>query len=359
MNVKWENGKKVAWQTVGLPANRCKAVAFSTGITCLDSSNEVEPRPKSGNHYYPFGMAFADTPLAEQGKQSYKYNGKELDQMNGLNQYDYSARYYDPAIARFTTMDPMAEKNYSVSPYAYCNNNPVKFVDPTGKEVWITMYGENGKVSDKILYTPGMEYKGKNEFFKNTTSLLNKMNSVEAGNTVLNTLSSSENKYYYTNIEAQKGSGASTVPIPGSTDVYFKMGENASLENTAHELFHGYQLEKGVGGQSITNEVEAYAYGYSVAYNYAMDHFSSAESQAFLNQSTNMGQNNFSGNLYNNSFKSLLTSNVNNYLANYIIAISTFKEGASANLHGIYNNYPIQRSNRNYGLLFSFLPLLK
>jgi RHS repeat-associated protein len=86
------------------------------------------------NHYYPFGMAFAETPIAEQGKQPYKYNSKELDMMNGLNQYDYSARYYDPAIARFTTIDPKAEKYYSISPYAYCGNNPVNRIDPNGMD---------------------------------------------------------------------------------------------------------------------------------------------------------------------------------------------------------------------------------
>ncbi|MCL1934037.1 MAG: RHS repeat-associated core domain-containing protein [Candidatus Azobacteroides sp.] len=86
------------------------------------------------NHYYPFGVAFAETPIAEQGKQPYKYNGKELDQMNGLNWYDYSARNYDPAYGRFTTMDPMCEKYYSISPYAYCANNPVRFIDPDGQD---------------------------------------------------------------------------------------------------------------------------------------------------------------------------------------------------------------------------------
>ena len=39
--------------------------------------------------YYPFGTAFAEGTTAEQGKQPYKYNGKELDQMHGLNMYDY------------------------------------------------------------------------------------------------------------------------------------------------------------------------------------------------------------------------------------------------------------------------------
>ena len=45
----------------------------------------------------------------------------------------YGARHYAPCIMRFTTMDPMCEKYYHLSPYAYCGNNPVKYVDPNGK----------------------------------------------------------------------------------------------------------------------------------------------------------------------------------------------------------------------------------
>jgi RHS repeat-associated protein len=78
-----------------------------------------------------------------QGTQPYKYTGKELDMEHGLNLYDFEARTYDPAIGRFTSVDPMAEKYYNVSPYAYCLNNPVRFVDPTG--MWIV--GTNGKAA--------------------------------------------------------------------------------------------------------------------------------------------------------------------------------------------------------------------
>jgi RHS repeat-associated protein len=69
------------------------------------------------NHYYPFGMSFAEGSATSQ--QPYKYNGKELDTERGLNLYDYSARYMDPALGRFSTVDPMAEKYYDSSPYAY------------------------------------------------------------------------------------------------------------------------------------------------------------------------------------------------------------------------------------------------
>ena len=46
------------------------------------------------------------------------------------------------AFHRFTTMDPLAEKYYSISPYAYCANNPVNLVDPEGQDsyliIWLT-----------------------------------------------------------------------------------------------------------------------------------------------------------------------------------------------------------------------------
>ncbi|WP_280673751.1 MULTISPECIES: RHS repeat domain-containing protein [unclassified Dysgonomonas] len=86
--------------------------------------------------YYPFGMP---TMLSsEEGVQPYKYGGKEYDTMNGLNLYDFHARQYDPAVGRFTSIDPMAEMYYSISPYAYCDNNPLKFIDPTGMSIYTT-----------------------------------------------------------------------------------------------------------------------------------------------------------------------------------------------------------------------------
>ncbi len=93
------------------------------------------------NHYYPYGGMFASTSTG----QPYKYNGKEYDTHASLNWYDYGARHYDPAIARWSTQDPLAEKYYGWNQYNYCGANPVKYIDPDGTEIVIgTFWGRIG-----------------------------------------------------------------------------------------------------------------------------------------------------------------------------------------------------------------------
>ena len=74
------------------------------------------------NHYYPFGALFAESINGT--VQKYKYNGKELDTTNNLNLYDYGARSYDSVLGIWTIQDPLVEKYYPISPYAYCEGNP-------------------------------------------------------------------------------------------------------------------------------------------------------------------------------------------------------------------------------------------
>ena len=108
---------------------------------------------KEVNHYYPFGGTFAS---ADGNVQAYKYNGKELDTKKGLNWYDYGARQYDPALGRFTAVDPLTEKYYEMSPYTYCGNNPIKYIDPTG--MFYTGYTVNEKGHIKIVSDEGGNY---------------------------------------------------------------------------------------------------------------------------------------------------------------------------------------------------------
>jgi RHS repeat-associated protein len=83
--------------------------------------------------YYPFGLEINRGVLSP--KNEYLYNKKELQEEFG--QYDYGARFYDPVIGRWTTLDPMAEEDRRTTPYNYTFDDPIRHTDPDG------MFGED------------------------------------------------------------------------------------------------------------------------------------------------------------------------------------------------------------------------
>ena len=111
----------------------------------IDEYGQVE----QVNHYYAFGGLLGESTGG--GAQSYKYNGKELDRMHGLDWYDYGARHYDAVLGRWLCVDPLAEKYPNYSSHIYCMDNPIKSVDLFGTDIWNIDVG-NGKVVQKINY---------------------------------------------------------------------------------------------------------------------------------------------------------------------------------------------------------------
>ncbi len=88
------------------------------------------------NHYYPSGTLIMGSKFTQDitSNQRYRFGGKELDRMYGLDWYDFGARMYDPLLYRWMTMDPLCEKYYDISPYVYCNNDPINIFDPNGMD---------------------------------------------------------------------------------------------------------------------------------------------------------------------------------------------------------------------------------
>ena len=103
------------------------------------------------NDYLPFGTRVSNSQHAQMGTNRWRYAGKEA--FPELNQLDFGARMYDPFTARWTAVDPMAGKYAGMSPFGYCAGNPVNFLDPEGKTIYI-WYGESNK--EYFRYT-GME----------------------------------------------------------------------------------------------------------------------------------------------------------------------------------------------------------
>ncbi|MCQ2114994.1 MAG: RHS repeat-associated core domain-containing protein, partial [Bacteroidales bacterium] len=87
------------------------------------------------NDYLPFGTRIQDDNQTTLSDNRWRYANKEEQASlvgGSCNLIDFGARNYDPWSARWTSIDPMAEKFVGMSPYNYCAGNPVMLVDPDG-----------------------------------------------------------------------------------------------------------------------------------------------------------------------------------------------------------------------------------
>jgi RHS repeat-associated protein len=144
-------------------------------------------------HYYPFGMNMAyDWTNNVAIDNKYQYNGKEMNDDFGLNLNDYGARWYDAALGRWSSVDPLGEKMRRWTPYNYCFGNPWRFVDPDGMAPdWIV--GTDGK---KVTYKVNKD--GAVEWSKNASQDVqrvgNAMLKTETGKSRLDAMIKSETK---------------------------------------------------------------------------------------------------------------------------------------------------------------------
>ena len=95
--------------------------------------------------YYPYGE-----PWSEPAGQPYLFGGKERLREGALNEYDFGARRYNSALALWTTPDPVVHGQHS--PYTYCAGNPIKFIDPTGRNGEL-LYSNESIILRSRIYT--------------------------------------------------------------------------------------------------------------------------------------------------------------------------------------------------------------
>jgi RHS repeat-associated protein len=143
-------------------------------------STNVLVDPVTGNvtlAYYPYGAVRVNLLGATnlgQGGIAHKFTGQELDEEAGL--YYYGARYYDPALMRFISADPLGVHQtdpQTLNRYSYALNNPLRYIDPTGNQdedpcgigctigqwyssltSWVTSWFESQTTTSQEVYGP-------------------------------------------------------------------------------------------------------------------------------------------------------------------------------------------------------------
>jgi RHS repeat-associated protein len=123
-------------------------VAFQKNASGLAEVKQV-------NAYYPFGKAIASLSFDNASGNDLKYNGKELQDFalnfRPLDWYDYGFRYYDPTIGRWHSPDPLCELTRRLSPYNFCRNNPIRYIDPDGMYSTEEWKRDNGITDDDLI----------------------------------------------------------------------------------------------------------------------------------------------------------------------------------------------------------------
>ena len=236
--------------------------------------------------YYASGTPMSNS--TGQSAQSYKYNGKEFVEIFGNNTYDYGFRGYHAITGRFTTMDPLAEKFYDISPYAYCGGNPIRYIDERGLAFKTRFDNRVATRLQKIAYRRINKLKknidnnlnrlGKN--LNNSRRVVNLQSSIRDMqnqitkltelNNGINKLKTSKTIYTYNIINTNKAILSRNI----KTEEII-INTTGSIGNMAHETTHAIQydsnrirFEEGsetrMIGDIYSCEVEAYQTEYSI-----------------------------------------------------------------------------------------------
>ena len=215
--------------------------------------------------YLPFGELFIEQRSDAHYYTPYKFSAKEKDEETGYSYF--GARYLNTDFSIWLSVDPMSDKYPNISPYAYCNWNPIILVDPDGRD-WYKGKGEN------VIWQKGeaenIEIKG--DAYKRIGTLY----SYTAGNTTYNYGNSNQvasiqenvlnNNQFQSQFDSRFGSAVrQKVACKRACDVMMSnagatsAGRNDATQQVGKETKTGIVPTNNLrlGNQTLQNEVEA------------------------------------------------------------------------------------------------------
>ena len=224
----------------------CQAISFILPVQGQDNTGS------DNNWHNPYGGLMANS--TNHNQQRYKYNGKELDRMHGLDWYDYGARWMDAAIGRWHVMDPFCEKYYDVSPYAYCAGDPVNAVDIDGRKI----VDANGNLMLFIDKNGMIHY---TKFANNDThTLTNSLSLSTTGKTMLNKMIKSDiNVHFHISDEVEMSDKTITygTTIQGNMNIndnYGKTDDGKNIRESTITIYRGSIKEGIKQGSGLKHE---------------------------------------------------------------------------------------------------------
>jgi len=291
------------------------------------SQNEIV----SETNYYPFGLqhkGYNEHVKSTNKGEDYKFNGVELNSDMDIGLYEMDYRFYDPVVPRFTTIDPMAEQRYWMSPYNFGQNNPISRVDPTGllDIFYINNDGSIQRVEQEGEHLFFVQNSGTNGDSQNDYSLVGSLSENENG--FVEFPSSGKNFGRYGTNDAGGQSGSENV---GQGDHFVTPETAAALYGVLNTLNES-GLSIDLGDMSSSNGSDPWQSGFSHHSGHGHDgNYSGLEVDfRYLNTSGESFQS-------NNAFNSSNFSSENNqtlYDSGNNFGFDRRFQGTSGNLNG-------------------------
>ena len=174
--------------------------------------------------YRAWGEPFIEQNSTANGYETrYTFSGKERDEETGYSYF--GARYYNSDLSIWLSVDPMADKYPSLSPYTYCADNPVRLVDPDGEEIEYNSFADRIIVGVLKIFDQGFRNQFRELKKSEETYVFNK------NNQGTNSFIIDGNKLFINYSMADNG--------------YSKNAGQTIFSNLRHETTHGIQFEYG------------------------------------------------------------------------------------------------------------------
>ena len=193
--------------------------------------------------FLPTGEVFKDERNSSYYHSDFLFSGKEVDEETGLSYF--GARYLDSHKNIWLSPDPMQLKYPHVSSYAFCMGNPVKLIDPLGKDVLIWYKDSRG--NDQLYRFDGTQSKmpKDNQFIKDFIQVYNYMKYTGGGENLRNAVENHKYEIYVDNAELYEKFDTEfykyhvpTVYWESRKGIRFKGGRQSPATRLEHEFDH-------------------------------------------------------------------------------------------------------------------------